>query len=166
MRSILFIALVICIVCSTAHYSIAQGTNESAGVTSGEFILDAVKFASDATISSKDAIIAFARGITVGPVTSTVQYTIDKQLAQKEQAESQMTPEISAQQNLANSKKNVATMFGFIVSTMIVLFDAIFSIIYILLVVVLIWIVFTGWVRFMVLIIDWIYGRMKSRGRV
>jgi len=168
MKHPLFLGIIsIIMIAVSLHGALAQGTNDTGGLTSGEVNLDVANQMQYTTVDASTTPSSVSNNpLSVGSILSTIEDTIGRQFAQKEQATSQMTDLDIAQENLSHSKQNVATMFGFIVATMIVLFDALFSMIYILLVIVLIWIIFTGWVRFMVLIIDWIYGRIKNGGRI
>jgi hypothetical protein len=129
----------------------------------GERVLDSSNnFATNNYINALEVGLSFVPGgVLVSEVISTVANTLDAQFNNKEQAQNQNIDLDVAKNNLDNSKSNVTSMFFFIVSTFIVLFDMIISIIYIAMLSMIIWIIFVGYAKLMIMIIDFVSGRYK-----
>lgn len=143
----------------------------AAGQNEGEQILDSQgnmnwkTIAADswsAATSVAQFGISYGTGIVQGVrTTSNLMNTLAAQDLNKQNAQNQNTEVTAAQADLDNAKENMTQMFFYIVGTFIVLFDMILSIISIAVFSFIIWLVFIGYVRFMVVIIDFAYGKSK-----
>lgn len=137
-----------------------------AGMNDGETILDnSNSFKNTAYNAAIEAGNFFITGnINAIKAFSTLTDSFSAQFQNKEQGLNQNTEIDVAKQNLDNSKDNVATMFFFIVATFTILFDMIVSLIYISLLMLFIWIIFVGYAKFLIMIIDFISGKLEERG--
>lgn len=141
-----------------------------AGQNDGEIILDeAENYKTRAGTHPDIGIIDFIPGgklIKKGTevLVSSTSDDFENQFKNKEQAQNQNKELLAAKENLQNSKENITTVFFFIVTTLVIVFDAIISIIYILFMVLLIWILFVGYAKTLIIIIDFISGKIEQRG--
>lgn len=154
--------LVICLVMVLLAISAAHA---DAGMNDGETILDTQPLYDTASYmdGTENGASYISQGVLGQKVSSILQDTFTTQFENKEQAQNQNVELDVAKANLENSKDNVSKMFFFIVATFVVLFDAIISIIYIFSTLLLIWLLFVGYIKFHIMIIDMIYGQVRKR---
>ena len=117
-----------------------------------------------ATISENGGGFFQAAVSEPGQLTSSVIDDIAAQFNNKENDENQNIEVDAAKKNLENSKDNVERMFFYIVATFTVMIDMLLSIIYIAMLSLTIWIVFVGYAKLLILVIDMVTNKMKSRG--
>lgn len=135
-----------------------------AGQLEGEKVLDSSQnYATNAFREGLEGLSFLPGGVLYYNIISTLTNSFSVQHQNKEQGLSQNTELDVAKQNLENSKDNITTMFFFIVSTLVVLFDALLSVIYISLFLLIVWIVFVGYVKVLVVLINFIYGKFEKR---
>lgn len=136
-----------------------------AGNNEGEIVLDSST--NYQTTSFRDGLetgLNFVPGgLLAVKAASVLTNTFSTQFTNKENGDSQNVELETAQQNLENSKDNVSMMFFFIVSTFVVVLDALISMLYISLFLMLIWIVFVGYAKILILVIRMISGKIQAR---
>jgi len=101
-------------------------------------------------------------GVIASGIYSSLVNDLPQQDINKQNAANQNTELTAAKLNLDNSKENVKNMFLYIVSTLLILLDLVVSIIYISLILAVVWIVFVGYAKIMIMIIDFVHGRYKK----
>ena len=145
----------------------AQGNADSAGMTTGEVNLDFAQSLYYNTVSSDTIPGSIARNLPfVGGVVSILQDSFEAQYPNKENALNQNIEIDVAKQNLQHSKDNVKTMFFYIVAVLTILFDVILSIVYIVIISLFVWLIFVGYVRVLIMVIDFIKrGVVKWQGK-
>lgn len=146
--------------------SFVTATTNSSGSLGGNAILDTARFFSLNVLDGKSAPGMIASHLPfIGEFASNLQNDIETQFGNKESAGDQTTELKIARQNLENSKDNVSIMFFFIVDTFIIIIDAAYSLVLIAIMMLTFWLLFVGYVKLCVIIINGISGKYVSYAR-
>lgn len=133
------------------------------GSMDGETVLDTVSNYASTNYRAgiENGLLLSPFGVVNIKLFSTLANTLGIQYNNKANALNQNVDLDVAKNNLENSKTYVSNMFFFIVGTFVVMFDLIISIIYIAILSLTIWVIFVGYVKLMIMVIDFVHGRYK-----
>lgn len=105
----------------------------------------------------------FKDGSLIKSYTKDVE-ELNRQLFSAEDSETESVELTLAKENLEESKDTVTTMFFYITATLTVILDIIISILYMFSVMLVIWVVFTGYAKLLMLVIEFISGKIIKNG--